>query len=300
MQDVHDLTVRAGSLHEEDDQRGGAHLIEHIAFSGTQHFPKLELQRFFARAGMGMGSHVNGETSYERTQYRLSVPTDDPQLLATALDILADWAGGVAFAPDAVERERAVVLAEWLSDQGARKRIFDQGLAVLLAGSRYLQRDPIGSKASIEQLQRGRLLAFYRRWYRPERMALVAVGDIDPQLLEQAVRSRFSALPAGPAESPLAADVPIGAEPVAAVVTDPEGAATQVSLLFKSPVQALRSEADYRARLLSKLIASMLNHRLGALRLPDSPLWGVGAAMTHRMFGPLDVLILAGSPKADR
>jgi zinc protease len=293
------LVVRAGSLHEEDDQRGGAHLIEHLAFSGTQHFPKLDLERFFAQAGMGMGSHVQGETSHERTQYGLNVPTDDPQLLATALDILADWAGGMAFAPDALERERAVVLSEWLAGYGARKRIHERIRDVLLAGSPYAQRT-IGSKAGIEQLQRDRLLAFYRRWYRPERMALIAVGDIDPRVLEQAVRSRFSAMPAGSAQSAPAANVPVGVEPVAAVVTSPEVTATQLSLLFKSPVQALRSEADYRARLLSKLIASMLNHRLEALRLPDSPLSKVGATMIGRMFDPLDVLMVAGNPKADQ
>jgi len=117
------LVVKAGSLHEADDQRGLAHFVEHMAFSGTKRFERQTLVDFFEKSGLHLGADANASTAYDRTQYQLSVPTDDPQLLMTALDVLEDWAGGLTFDPEQVEKERQVLLSEWTSSQGAGRRV---------------------------------------------------------------------------------------------------------------------------------------------------------------------------------
>lgn len=292
------LVVGAGSLHEENDQRGVAHFVEHMVFNGTRRFSKQAMMDFFEKSGITFGSDLNASTGFDRTQYQLSVPTDDPKLLATALDILQDMASSVTFAPEAVQSERSILLSEWLTRQGMSKRVGDQTRNLLLAGSRYLERDPSGDKATLEQMDRERLIAFYQRWYRPERMAVVAVGDIEPELLEQSLRERLSALPAGSPQSAPNADIPVPKEPVVAVITDPELPASSVSVLFKSPGHPLRSEDDFRARLLPGLAMQMLDHRLAEIaQRPDAPFTGASSSVTSGMLGKLDLLSVGARAK---
>ncbi|MEO8184773.1 MAG: pitrilysin family protein, partial [Deltaproteobacteria bacterium] len=293
------LVVGAGSLNEQDDQRGVAHFVEHMAFNGTRRFSKQAMMDFFEKSGMTFGSDLNASTGFDRTQYQLSIPTDDPKLLATALDILEDMASSVTFTPEAVQSERAILLSEWLARQGMSKRVGDQTRDLLLAGSRYLERDPSGDKATLEQMDRERLVAFYQRWYRPERIAIVAVGDIDPKALEQNLREHFGPLPAGSPQSAPQADIPVPREPVAAVITDPELPASSVSVLFKAPGHPWRTEADYHARLLSLLGVQMFNHRLDEIaQRPDAPFTGAASGMTSGMLGKLDLLSVGARAKA--
>ncbi|HKO89656.1 MAG TPA: pitrilysin family protein, partial [Polyangiaceae bacterium] len=293
------LVVRAGSLHEEDDQRGVAHFVEHMAFNGTRRFTKQAIIDFFEKSGMTFGSDLNASTGFDRTQYQLSVPTDNPQLLETALDILEDWAGSVTFAADSVASERSIVLSEWLTRQGMGKRVGDQTRDLLLAGSRYLAREPIGDKATLEGMGVERLAAFYQRWYRPERMAIVAVGDIDPKALEQNLQARFSRLVVGSPQAAPDDAIAVGKDPVAAVITDPELPASSISVVFKAPSHPLRNEADFRERLLSGMSAQMLDRRLGEIaQRPDAPFTGASSGMASGMLGKLDLWQLSARAKA--
>jgi len=293
------LVVSAGSLNEEDNQRGVAHFVEHMAFNGTRRFSKQAIMDFFEKSGITFGSDLNASTGYDRTQYQLSIPTDDAKLLATALDILEDWAQSVAFAPDSVQSERPIVLAEWLARQGMGKRVGDQTRDLLLAGSRYVKREPIGDKATLEQIDAQRLLSFYQRWYRPERMAMVAVGDIDPKVLEQALRERFSKLAMGSPESPPNADIAVGKEPIAAIITDPELPASSVAVLFKAPGHPLRTEADYRERLLAGMTTQSLNRRLAEIsQRPDAPFTGASSSIVQGMMGKLDWMNIGARAKS--
>lgn len=276
------LVVKAGSLHEEEDQRGVAHFVEHMAFQGTRRFSKEELKAVFERSGVAFGSDMNASTGYDHTQYQLNVPTDDPKLLTTALDVLEDWATSVTFGEQAVQQERGVILAEWLARQGLRQRMAQQQQDLLLAGSRYLQREPIGQKLVLEQLSRQRLLDYYQRWYRPERMAIVAVGDIEPAGIEAMVRQRFAQLPAGEPQSEPNLTIPVPDEPVAAVITDPELTASAVGLLLRSPGRVPRTEAELRAQLLLGLGTTMLNRRLSEItQRPDAPFAGAGGGVSY-------------------
>src|SRR5712671_1093556 len=188
------LAVKAGSLEEHDDQLGLAHLIEHMAFNGSEHFKPGEVFTYFERVGARLGPHVNAQTSFDETIYMLDLPTDQGEVVAKGLTALADFAGGVTFDPKEVEKERGVVIEEWRGGLGAGSRIRDKQFPILFHDSRYAERLPIGKPEIIRNAPVARLRAFYDTWYRPEREAVVVVGDIDEAKLEQSVKSLFAPL----------------------------------------------------------------------------------------------------------
>src|SRR3954470_5709714 len=138
------LVVNAGSILEDDDQRGLAHFVEHMAFNGTRHFPKQDVIAFLQSTGMRFGAHINANTSFDQTVYELQIPTDSPSVLDRSLLILEDWAHAVSFEPDEIDKERGVILEEWRTGLGANARMLDTQLPVMLKDSRYAERLPIG------------------------------------------------------------------------------------------------------------------------------------------------------------
>lgn len=294
------LVVKVGSVYERDDERGLAHFIEHMAFNGTRRFEKETLVDFFEKSGLTFGSHANASTAYDRTQYMLSIPTDDPKLLGTALDVLEDWASALSFDPEEVQKERQVLISEWTSSKGAGRRMGEQLRRILLAGSLYAEREVIGDETVLTTAPPERLVEFYRRWYRPERMAVVVVGDIEPALVKSAIEERFSRIapPPGEAAAPPALTVPLRPQPVSAVVTDPETPATVVSVLFKTPARAIATEADQRDQLTSAMAAVMLSRRLDGLALdPAAPFTGAGSSAAASTFGCLDLVQVTARAK---
>src|SRR5437660_9007374 len=173
------LAVKAGSLEESDDQLGLAHLIEHMAFNGSEHFKSGELVSYFERFGARLGPHVNASTSFDETIYMLDLPTDQGEVVAKGLTALADFAGGLTFDPKEVDKERGVVIEEWRGGLGAGSRIRDKQIPLLYNKSRYAERLPIGKPEVLRTFKPERLRAFYDAFYRPDRMAVVAVGDMD-------------------------------------------------------------------------------------------------------------------------
>ena len=138
------LVVKAGSVLEDDDQRGLAHFVEHMEFEGTRRFPQQSIVDFLSSLGLSIGPDANAATSYDDTQYTLRVPADVPGVLDRALDVLEDWAQGASFDPRGIERERGIVLAEWRMHLGAEERTQDKIRRAQLEGSRYADRTPIG------------------------------------------------------------------------------------------------------------------------------------------------------------
>ena len=155
-----------------------------MAFNGSAHFKPGELVSYFESIGARLGPHVNAYTSFDETVYMLDLPTDKPEIVAKGLTALADFAGGLTLDPAEVDKERGVVIEEWRGGLGAGSRIRDKQIPVLYINSRYAERLPIGKPEIIRTAPAARLRAFYDTWYRPERMAVVAVGDIDPQQIE--------------------------------------------------------------------------------------------------------------------
>jgi zinc protease len=161
------LVVNAGSVLETDKQVGLAHFVEHMAFNGTQHFKKNELVNFLERSGVNFGADLNASTSFDETIYELQVPTDSPMVYKQAMQILEDWAHAVSFEPVEIDKERGVVVEEWRLGLGADARLRDKYFPVLLKGSQYAKRLPIGTKANLDTAHYNMLTSFYKDWYRP-------------------------------------------------------------------------------------------------------------------------------------
>ncbi len=187
------LVVKAGSLEEADDQQGLAHLIEHMAFNGSAHFKPGELVSYFESTGARLGPHVNAYTSFDETVYMLDLPTDKPEVVEKALTALSDFAGGLSLTQEEVDKERGVVIEEWRGGLGASSRVRDKQLPILFYKSRYADRLPIGKPDIIRTAPVSQLRALYDTWYRPDRMAVIVVGDIDPAAIEAVDQRRLRA-----------------------------------------------------------------------------------------------------------
>ncbi len=272
------LVVNAGSMQEDDDQRGLAHFVEHMAFNGTRRFARQALVDYIERIGMQFGAHLNAGTSFDETTYQLQIPTDTAAIVDTAFLILEEWAHGVTFDPAEVEKERGVVIEEWRLGLGADQRMFDKQLPVLLQGSRYTERLPIGDRPTLESFPREALLRFYRDWYRPDLMGVVVVGDVDVDRIESLIRERFSGL-AGPS-TPRPREVypvPPHAEPLVSIATDAEATGSQITIYEKTPPARTVTVGDFRDGLLQRIDDALLNLRLFELtKQAEPPFIGAG------------------------
>ena len=287
------LVVSAGSVLEDDDQRGLAHMVEHMAFNGTTNFPGQRIVAFMQAIGMRFGAHVNAHTGFDETVYQLQIPTDNPAVIDRSLLVLDDWARNVTFDPVEIDKERGVVLEEWRLGLGADSRIRDAQLPLLLRGSRYAERLPIGTPDVLRSFQPERLKKFYTDWYRPDLMAVIAVGDFDPSAIEALITARFSSIPArlDPRPKP-AFTAPGHVETLYSVATDPEATATLVNVISTMPERDQTTIGAYRQSLVERLFAGMLSERFEELaNSPDPPFL---AAQTSRelFIGPSEATSL--------
>jgi zinc protease len=277
------LAVNAGSVLEDDDQRGLAHFVEHMGFNGTKRFPKQALVDVLERSGVAFGADLNAYTTFDETVYTLTVPTDKPELLWRGVSILRDWAGDVTFDPVEVEKERGVVLEEWRLGRGANARLFDKEAPVLLHGSKYAERLTIGKPEIITGAPRDTLYRFYKDWYRPDLMAVIAVGDFAADEMVAKIKEEFARLPAAKSPRPRpAVPVPAHAEQLFTIETDPEQTTTGVSIYTKMPHRPDVTVRDERRTLAERLYNSMLNARLDEVRRkPNAPFLFAGSSAGH-------------------
>jgi zinc protease len=266
------LVVNAGSVLEDDDQQGLAHFVEHMAFNGTKHFAKQELVKFMESIGMRFGPSLNAFTSFDETVYMLTIPTDKPDVMKTAFQILEDWAQELAFDPAEIDKERGVIIEEWRLGRGASARMQDKQFPILLKNSRYANRLPIGEKKTIESFKHDALKRFYRDWYRPDLMAVIAIGDFDRSAVEKLIREYFAGLPAArtPRLRPVY-DVPDHPETLYAIATDKEATNTSVAVYNKLPVRDQSTVGAYRQGLVEELYSGMLNRRFSELTQKSDP-----------------------------
>src|SRR5687768_13286794 len=186
------LAVKAGSIDESDEQQGLAHFLEHMAFNGSRHFKPGELIATLEATGSRLGPHVNAYTSFDETVYMFQVPTDKPEIVQKGLQALADAGFGLTLDPKEIDKERGVVIEEWRGGLGAAARIRDQQIPILFHKSKYAERLPIGKPEVLKSFTPAQLRAFYTKWYRPDRAAVVIVGDIDPKAMEKQVQTLFA------------------------------------------------------------------------------------------------------------
>jgi zinc protease len=258
--------VKAGSLYEADNQQGLAHFLEHMAFNGSTNFPPGQVFSYFESVGAQLGPHVNASTSFDQTIYQLDLPTDKPEVTNRGLTALADFAGGLTLDPEQVEKERGIVIEEWRRGLGAGSRIRDRQMPALFYRSKYAERLPIGKPEIIRTAPASEIRAFYDAWYRPDRMVVIAIGDLDPAQVENAIRATFGPLKARSAALPEPdMRVPPHRELMVNITADPEVTQSSVQLTTKRQSEGDQRVRDYRRMIIEQLFAGMFNDRFSVL-----------------------------------
>jgi zinc protease len=258
------LHVASGSINEEDNQRGLAHFLEHLAFDGSANFPPGTLVKYFESLGLRFGNDQNAFTSYTQTTYTLTLPDTKEETMDKGLLCLSDYAFRLSLLPEEVDKERKVVLEEARARKGARKRILDKLLPILLPGSRVAERLPIGKEEIIEVASAEIIRAYCTKWYRTDNTTLLVVGDTDARAVEKLISRHFAGWKA---VADPANDADPGIKPYAdvraAVITDPEVAETEVSVVSVRPLTKRVTVGDFRRELVDDIGAWILDRRLG-------------------------------------
>jgi len=280
------LAVKAGSVLEEDNERGLAHFVEHLAFNGTERFPESKLVSYLRSLGMRFGPEVNAYTSFDQTVYGIEVPIENDSLGIrripdTALDVIDDWTRAITFEPTDVDDERPVIMEEYRMRLGAWERLRQKWLPVLFRGSPYADRMPIGKPEIIEGAPASRMEAFFKKWYKADNMALILVGDFNGEALEASLIDHFMiGKPAEPVNRPLF-DLPLPQKGNLEVLTltDSELTAAYINIYYKRSPQARRGDLSYyRSEIIDYLIDAMLSLRFEeALLKPETPHVSVNA-----------------------
>ncbi|EKD34226.1 MAG: hypothetical protein ACD_75C02423G0002 [uncultured bacterium] len=189
------LNVQAGSLNETENQRGVAHFLEHMMFKGTANFPADSLVDYFQSIGMNFGGDTNAHTTYEQTEYHIVLPNGSAKELDTGFLVVADYAGRAQLESSQIDKERGVILAEKRARDSAAYRTQVASTAFAFRGTMLPERTVIGEEDILRKADRELLKSYYDAWYRPEKMILVVVGDMDPAVAEGLIKKHFAALP---------------------------------------------------------------------------------------------------------
>jgi len=294
------LAVNAGAVLEDDNQKGLAHFSEHMAFNGTKNFRKQELVNYIESIGMRFGPELNGYTSFDETVYILQVPTDSAVILEKGFDILEDWAHLVSFDDDEIDKERGVIIEEWRLGRGADARMRDKQLPIVFNDSRYAERLPIGDKRTLETFKHETLKSFYRDWYRPDLMAVIAVGDFDKKTIEQLIKKHFSGIPTPAGERPRPSyPVPNHTQTLYAIASDPEATISNVAIYFKRDVTPYSTVGDYRRKTVEALYNSMLGTRLYELTQQSDPPFIYANSFTSQLVRTKEFYYLGAVVKED-
>lgn len=292
------LVVNAGSILERDDEQGLAHFLEHMAFNGTTHFPGQQLINYLESIGMRVGPEVNAYTGFDQTVYMLELPTDNMQDLDKALTIIADWANGIILEDKDIDKERGIIFEEWRSGRGASARIRDQQYPVIFQGSLYGKRLPMGKMDVIKSSPHQKLRDFYKRWYRPDLMAVMAVGDFDKNIIEEKIRQHLENIPVTPDPTRReAARVPDHKETLFALATDPEATGTNVSIIFKRDPENVVTVSDFREKLVEHLYSMLINQRLYEVTKQPQPPFLHGYCSKSRFVREKDCYIVGAAVK---
>ena len=271
------IAQRVGSIQENDDQRGLAHFLEHMAFNGSKHFQGNELLRWCESVGVKFGTDLNAYTSIDQTVYNISnVPTTREGIIDSCLLILYDWADGLLLEQEEIEKERGVIHEEWRLRTSAIMRMLERDLPALYPNSKYGHRMPIGLMEIIDNFERPFLQAYYEKWYRPDNQGIIVVGDVDVDKVEQKIKDLFSPIVLPENRALVTAEpVPDNTEPIIVIDKDKEQNMNIVEVMMKHEAfpDTLKNTMAYVITDFVKDAAiSMLNDRLKEYaEKPESP-----------------------------
>ena len=277
------IAQAVGAILEEDHQNGLAHFLEHMAFNGTEHFAGKGIIEYFESIGVNFGGNINAYTSLDETVYRLSeVPTVREGIIDSALLVMHDWACGLLLLEEEIDNERGVIREEWRTGAQANRRMWKAINPIKYPGSQYAKRDVIGDTAVINNFAYDALRDYYKKWYGPDNQAIIVVGDIDVDQIEQKIKALWADVPAreNRGERPLYS-VDDNAEPIVAIVRDKEAQYTRIEMEFKKPqipAQFRGTDMSYVQDLAIELVCDMFNNRLSELAMkPEATFVGAGS-----------------------
>lgn len=264
------IAQRVGSIQEEEEQRGLAHFLEHMAFNGSENFKKVGIIDWCREKGIQFGSDLNAYTGVDQTVYRVcNVPTGNIQVLDSCLLILKDWSNGLLLQDKEIDKERGVIHAEWSMRNNGQMRLLEQMLPTLYPGSRWGVRMPIGTMEVVDNFPYDDLRKYYKKWYRPDNQAIIVVGDVDVDRTEQKIKELFSSIVLQPNAAQVE-KVPVADnnEPIYAVGKDKEINSNSISVYMKTdpfPMELKNTAAYYFQSYVNSLFASMISSRFAEL-----------------------------------
>jgi len=270
------IAQKVGSVLEEENQRGLAHFLEHMAFNGTTNLPGMTLRNYLQSRGIKFGENLNAGTGIDQTIYMVTnVPTDLPGLVDTCLLILHDWSSFIALEEEEIDNERGVILEEERTTGGANRRVMEKVLPIMYPGSPYGERLPIGTKEVIANFTYQDIRDYYHKWYRPDLQGLLIVGDVDVDAIEARIKEMFADIPApvNPAERTQFM-IEDNEEPIVAIASDPELTSYQVMMFHKQDAtpDSLKNDVSYwLSQYVISLVTSMQNDRLQELTQKSNP-----------------------------
>lgn len=275
------IAQKVGSILEEENQRGLAHFLEHMAFNGTKHFPGTSLRDFLERNGIKFGENLNAYTSIDETVYNIiNVPTRW-DLMDSVLLILHDWSNYLTLDSVEIDKERGVIHEEWRTRNNATMRMYDSILPEIYGNDRYAQRMPIGLMSVVDNFKYQELRDYYHKWYRPDLQGIIVVGNFDVDTMETRVKQLFSKIPAAhnPAER-VYFPVTNNNAPIVSIASDKEASNSQVMIFHKydSFPEAEKNSYDYMLFLYKKMLMEvMMNARYAEIvQKSDAPMLRVG------------------------
>ena len=272
------MVVQVGSLDEADDERGYAHFVEHMAFNGSTNVPEGEMVKLLERLGLAFGADTNAATGFERTEYKLDLPRNDPALLDTALMLMRETASELTISQAAVDRERGVILSEKRDRNTFALRNLENQLQFLHPQARFPNRIPIGTDETLNAASAERIRAFWQREYVPAQTTVLVVGDLPVDTVEAAIKARFASWqPTGAEPQPLAGPFDSKAKPQEDIFIDP-ALSERVAITRHGPwLDEPDSLAQRRENLLRQVGYGIINRRmLRRTREANAPFRGAG------------------------
>lgn len=270
------LVQNTGSIQEEDNQRGLAHFLEHVAFNGSTNFPEKGMERFTESIGMKMGENLNAYTCFDEAVYMLrNVPATREEVIDSCLLILHDWSGFLALTDSMIEKERPIIREEWRTGQDVQTRLWEQQLPKLFPDSRYGHRLPIGTIDVIDHFRPEELRSYYHKWYRPDLQAVIIVGAIDAERIENKLKKMFADIPAP--ESPARreeAEVPDTDIPLVSIAADKEVSNLTLHLFYKHDRMPRELESTLMGLVkeyIQRVSSAMINERFDELAQQADP-----------------------------
>ncbi|MBR3906867.1 MAG: insulinase family protein [Bacteroidaceae bacterium] len=264
------LATNVGAFQEADDQDGLAHFLEHMCFNGTKNFPGKSLLEYLQSIGAEFGRNINASTGFEQTQYMLNnIPIIREGIIDSCLLVLHDYSHYVTCDPKEIDAERGVILEERRSRRDANWRMFEQSLPYYFGDTQMARRTLIGGEEQLKTFKPESLVNFYRKWYNPDMQAVVVIGDVDVDRIEQKIKDTFGSIPAPeiPTVKPII-PIPGNTEPVVAVITDPEASTSMVELIWRGeamPKELGSTDAAFLLDVVKAILSHVFNERMEAL-----------------------------------